>query len=180
MLAVVHKYIHACICTFMHAYMRTYMAPYHYIPNHAYTGCLIVCLFVCLFACLFFCLLHGWLVYTRCLWTCIWWFLLKVYCSILLRTPADIWGSFVVMMAPCWKRWWTMRCSQLEDISSWPHLNLSMVFWLRYSRVSQWGILVLPHNWIILVRCYASNAVPAVPQWQATRRLPELAGMSVA
>lgn len=46
MLAVVHKYIHACICTFMHAYMRTYMAPYHYIPNHAYTGCLIVCLMI--------------------------------------------------------------------------------------------------------------------------------------
>ena len=117
-----HLYIHACLHAYIYGYIMLHTITYLIMPTPA------VWLFVCLFACLFFCLLHGWLVYTRCLWTCIWWFLLKVYCSILLRTPADIWGSFVVMMAPCWKRWWTMRCSQLEDISSWPHLNWSMVF----------------------------------------------------
>ena len=65
MLAVVHKYIHACICTFMHAYMRTYMATYHYIPNHGLHR-LFDCLFVCLLACFSVCYMVDWFTLGVC------------------------------------------------------------------------------------------------------------------
>ena len=118
---------------------------------------LFVCLFVCLLACFSVCYMVDWFtlgVCGRAFDDSCWKFIVRFYFEHPLTFEA-------VSLS-----WWPLaergggQCVAVNWRTFLPgHISFDPWCFGSDIHVCEWGILVLPHTCIILVRCYASNAI---------------------